>query len=107
MKKGQPRQIPYRTYLVLEKEKERFATRVGQLEATLAELEAQLKGQATELSTMGSASLEIRREDVAQLADFERENKALIEFVEKIANTKSKYAREARRLLGNEKSPLS
>lgn len=67
---------------------------------TIAELEERLGQQAIELALMGHASLEIRKEDTEQLADFKTTNKALIEFAEKVAETKSKYAGEARELLG-------
>lgn len=63
------------------------------------ELEEQLSNQAIELASLGHATFEVRAEEAQQLADYAETNKRLIEFVEKIAGTKSKFASEARDLL--------
>lgn len=70
--------------------------------AKIRELEEQLGNQAIQLSRLGKASFEVRAEDSENLAEFKATNKSLIEFVEKIAKTKSKFAKEARDLLGYE-----
>jgi type II secretory pathway component PulM len=67
---------------------------------TIKELETRLEEQAQELTLMGTAGLEIRQDDAEQLSDYQTTNKALIEFVEKVAESKSKFGTEARRLLG-------
>lgn len=49
---------------------------------------------------IGTASMRVREEDVAQLADYKTTNTELIKFVEKVGNSKSKFAKEAKKLLG-------
>lgn len=68
--------------------------------AKIRTLEERLGEQAIQLALMGRASLDIRQEDTEQLADFKTTNKGLIEFVEKVADSKSKFGTEARKLLG-------
>lgn len=68
--------------------------------ARIRVLETQLGEQATELSSLGKAAFAVRAEDSDNLAGFETTNKALIEFVEKVAESKSKFGAEARKILG-------
>lgn len=68
--------------------------------ADVARGEEELKTQAAETHTMGEASMEIRTEDVQQLADYKKTNTKLLEFVEKIAQGRTKHKAEAKALLG-------
>jgi hypothetical protein len=72
------------------------------LEGIVENQRQQLEGQAVELASVGRAAFEVRKEDVEQLTDYKETNSSLIEFADKIAKSKSKFAKEARRLLGYE-----
>lgn len=66
----------------------------------IEELEKQLREQGVEVQSFASAAIEVRSEDVEQLADYESQTKAFIEFISKIADSKSKFSKEACVLLG-------
>lgn len=64
------------------------------------ETERRLTEQAVSLAMAGKASAEVQRDDLAEINSYKRENARLLEFVQQIADTKSKFAKSARALLG-------
>lgn len=62
--------------------------------------EEEIDRQGSDTFEMAGATMEIRREDAALIAAYKEQNTRLIEFVEKIADSKSKFGKEARRILG-------
>lgn len=63
-------------------------------------LEEEVDRQGSDAFEMAGATMEIRREDTALITAYKEQNTRLIGFVEKIADSKSKFGKEARRILG-------
>jgi hypothetical protein len=64
------------------------------------ELDRRLTEQSVQLAGMGAASAEIQKEQSDELASYKKTNATLVEFVLKVADSKSKYGTEAKKLLG-------
>ena len=79
---------------------EKAKKEIRRLEKENEGLRQQLAQQATEVQIMGKASMEIRGEDTQQLADYKETNTNLLKFVEKVAKSKSKFGKDARKVLG-------
>lgn len=75
----------------------------GQVEAQAAQivnLEEQVELQGSDAFEMAGATMDARREDVELIAAYKEQNTKLITFVEKVGDSKSKFGKEARRILG-------
>lgn len=68
----------------------------------IVRLEEQLDQQGEETFEMAGAVMQIRKEDAATLANYRKQNTILIEFVEEIADSRSKFRKSARKILGFE-----
>lgn len=64
------------------------------------QLENQISLQGNDTLDMAEAAMQIRQEDVESLAIYKKQNTALVCFIEKVADSKSKFRKEARQLLG-------
>ena len=67
---------------------------------TIVNLEVERDQAGDEALEVARASMEVREEDVEQLSEYQTMNTKLVNFVEKIADSKSKFAAEARSLIG-------
>jgi transposase len=63
-------------------------------------LRAQLEAQGVEAQTIVRAGMELRGEEIADLAKYQARITELTKLAEEIAATKSKFAPKARKLLG-------
>lgn len=86
-----------KTLLAQIREQEEIVQKQGNI---IVNLEVQLDQQGSEVTELAHASMEVREEDVGQLTEYKTMNTKLIKFVEKVAASKSRYGREARKLLG-------
>lgn len=84
-----------------------FLAEIGRLEGIIenqgqriAELEAERDQSGEEAQAIGRASMEVREEDVAELVAYREQNQDLLSFVEKVADSKTKFRKEARKILG-------
>lgn len=91
----------------METEREQILRRVRDLEEHRnglveenALLKKQVEKQGQETFEIAGAVMDIRAEDAERLAQFRETNTELVQFVEAVADSKSKYAAEARRILG-------
>lgn len=91
----------------METERQQILSRVRDLESRNNELVEenkllgeQVEKQGAETFEIAGAVMEIRQEDSERLAAFRKQNTELVQFVELIADSKSKFATEARRILG-------
>lgn len=66
----------------------------------IASFEQQLNLVGKETIEMAGAVMEVRKEDVGRLANYQKQNTILVGFVEKVADSKSKFKKEARQILG-------
>lgn len=74
--------------------------RVQDRDNEIVNLRALLAEQGGEVQEIAGAAMEVRGEDVEQLAAYRKTNTGLLAFVEKIADSQSKFRKEARNLLG-------
>lgn len=88
-------------------DRKRFLNELRRLEEKVEEqaneilrLNEQLDRQGQEAFEMAGATMQIRQEDSERLAAFRRQNAQLVEFVESIADSKSKFRTKARKILG-------
>lgn len=88
-------------------ERKIFLSQIRGLEENLAELLAenrmlkeQLELQGEETFEMAGATMAIRAEDAERLAAFRKTNGELVQFVEAVAESRTKFRDEARRILG-------
>jgi uncharacterized protein (UPF0335 family) len=77
----------------LEAEKQEMAEEIAQMREVIDQ-------QGEETFEMAGAVMAIRKEDTERLANFAKQNTILVEYVEKIADSQSKYRKEARQILG-------
>lgn len=88
-------------------ERKRFLDEIRRLEETVGEqgseiimLKEQLDRQGEETFEIAGAVMEIRKEDASLLANYKKQNTILIRFAEMIADSQSKFRKEARQILG-------
>lgn len=55
--------------------------------------------QGEESQNLARASMAVREEDITHISNINETNTKLIEFVEKVASSKSKFGKEARNLI--------
>lgn len=67
---------------------------------TIVNLEKEVDKSGVEAQSVARASMEVREEDVQQLTEYQQMNTKLVNFVEKVAESKSKFTAEARNLIG-------
>ena len=67
---------------------------------TIVNLEVERDQAGDEAQEVARASMEVREEDVEQLSEYQTMNTKLVNFVEKISDSNSKFAAEARSLSG-------
>lgn len=82
------------------KEIRRLEQRVEVQAQEILSFEKQLQLVGKETFEMAGAVMEVRQEDVEKLAKYKRQNTVLVNFVETIAESKSKFKKEARKILG-------
>lgn len=74
--------------------------RVEELTQENLHLHEQVNRQGEEAFEMAGATMQIRVEDAERLAAFQKTNTELVEFVEAISDSRSKFASKARQILG-------
>lgn len=78
----------------------RLEAQVGKQAGEIVLLEEQVDLQGEDTFEIAGAVMQIRKEDAAMLANYKKQNTILVGFVEKIADSKSKFGKEARQILG-------